>query len=111
MRRYKGSSHLVLRPTSTGEVAQILSYCNTHRIAVVPQGGNTGLVGGSVPVHDEVVLSLGNMNKVVEFDEVAGVVTCEAGCVLEVLDKYVGERGYMMPLGEFWFLYRLLHEW
>ena len=59
MRRYRGNSRLALRPGSTDEVSRILRHCNEHRLGVVPQGGNTGLVGGSVPVDDEVVLSLG----------------------------------------------------
>jgi D-2-hydroxyglutarate dehydrogenase len=53
-KRFKGAAPLVLFPTSTDEVAAILRFANARRIAVVPQGGNTGLVGGSVPVFDEV---------------------------------------------------------
>ncbi|CAA3006572.1 D-2-hydroxyglutarate dehydrogenase, mitochondrial isoform X1 [Olea europaea subsp. europaea] len=53
MRKYKGSSKLMLQPRTTEEVSQILKYCNSRCLAVVPQGGNTGLVGGSVPVFDE----------------------------------------------------------
>ncbi|ORX71486.1 hypothetical protein DL89DRAFT_127195 [Linderina pennispora] len=98
LNKYRGDSQVVLRPKTTAEVSQILKYCNENKIAVVPQGGNTGLVGGSVPVHDEVVLSLRNMNKVRSFDDISGIVTCDAGCVLEELDNYVGERGYTMPL-------------
>lgn len=98
MGRYKGASAVALRPRDTEAVAQILRYCNERRIAVVPQGGNTGLVGGSVPIFDEVVLSLGAMNKILSFDESAGVVVAEAGVILEALDGYVGERGYRVPL-------------
>lgn len=54
MNKYKGESKLALRPKTTAEVSEVLRYCNERHIAVVPQGGNTGLVGGSVPVHDEV---------------------------------------------------------
>ncbi|KAJ2478424.1 D-lactate ferricytochrome c oxidoreductase [Coemansia sp. RSA 2131] len=96
--KYRGSSQLVLRPKTTQEVSDILKYCHANRIAVVPQGGNTGLVGGSVPVHDEVVLSLRNLNRVRSYDEVSGVLVCDAGCVLEELDNYVAERGHIMPL-------------
>ncbi|PIA18921.1 hypothetical protein COEREDRAFT_37863 [Coemansia reversa NRRL 1564] len=96
--KYRGNSQLVLRPKTTKEVSAILKYCSEQRIAVVPQGGNTGLVGGSVPVHDEVVLSLRNMNRVRSYDEVSGVLVCDAGCVLEELDNYVAERGHIMPL-------------
>ncbi|KAF3438023.1 hypothetical protein FNV43_RR20779 [Rhamnella rubrinervis] len=55
MRKYRGSSKLLLQPRSTEEISQILKYCNSRCLAVVPQGGNTGLVGGSVPVFDVVV--------------------------------------------------------
>ncbi|KAJ2402840.1 D-lactate ferricytochrome c oxidoreductase, partial [Coemansia sp. RSA 2531] len=98
LNKYQGNSQLVLRPKTTEQVSQILRYCNTHNIAVVPQGGNTGLVGGSVPVHDEIVLSLRNMNKIRSYDELSGILVCDAGCVLEELGNYVGERGHVMPL-------------
>lgn len=99
MRRFKGRSTVVLRPRTAKEVSAVLKYCNEKRIAVVPQGGNTGLVGGSVPVHDEIVLSLQSMNQIRTFDPVSGILTCDAGCVLEVLDNWLAEKGYMMPLG------------
>ncbi|KAJ1788361.1 D-lactate ferricytochrome c oxidoreductase, partial [Coemansia sp. RSA 2399] len=98
LNKYRGQSQAVVRPKTTEQVAAVLRYCNAQRIAVVPQGGNTGLVGGSVAVHDEVVLSMRNMNKVRAYDAVSGIVVCDAGCVLEELDRYVGERGHMMPL-------------
>lgn len=100
LKKYKaGSSHqMVLRPKSTEQVSAILKYCNERRLPVVPQGGNTGLVGGSVPVHDEIVVSTSSMNSVLSFDEVSGILVCEAGCVLENLDNYVAKFGYMMPL-------------
>ena len=64
----------------------------------MPQGGNTGLVGGGVPVFDEVILSTSAMNKVLSFDPVAGALVSQAGCVLQALDEYVAPQGYMMPL-------------
>ncbi|KAJ2160010.1 D-lactate ferricytochrome c oxidoreductase [Coemansia sp. RSA 552] len=98
LNKYRGQSQVVLRPKTTQEVSEILRYCNDQRIAVVPQGGNTGLVGGSVPVHDEVVLSLRNLNSVRSYDDVSGVLVCDAGCVLEELEYYVGARNHVMPL-------------
>lgn len=98
MRKYVGASKVLLRPRTTQQVSEILNYCNARKLAVVPQGGNTGLVGGSVPVFDEVILSLGAMNKIISFDEVNGILVCEAGCILESLDNYLAEKGYMMPL-------------
>lgn len=70
--RFRGQSNTVLKPKTTEEVSEILKWCNERRIGVCPQGGNTGLVGGSVPVKDEVVLSLANMNKIRSFDPVSG---------------------------------------
>ncbi|KAK3822493.1 MAG: hypothetical protein JOS17DRAFT_318812 [Linnemannia elongata] len=98
LNKYRGQSKLVLKPSSTDQVSKILKYCNDHKLAVVPQGGNTGLVGGGVPVFDEIVVSMSNMNTVRSFDNVSGALVCDAGCILEVLDKYLEERGYLMPL-------------
>lgn len=94
----RGQSKVVLKPKSTKEVSQILAYCNEKKLAVCPQGGNTGLVGGSVPVFDEIVLSLTLMNKVISLDEVSGSLVCEAGCILETLDQYVRDNNLIMPL-------------
>ncbi|XP_006637841.2 D-2-hydroxyglutarate dehydrogenase, mitochondrial [Lepisosteus oculatus] len=94
----RGSSELLLRPRTTEEVSHILRYCNERKLAVTPQGGNTGLVGGSVPVFDEIILSTALMNQVLSFDSVSGTITCQAGCVLENLSSFVEERDFIMPL-------------
>lgn len=73
MGRFHGSSSTVLKPKTTKQVSQILKWCHEKRIGVVPQGGNTGLVGGSVPVTNELVLSLSNMNTVRSFDPISGM--------------------------------------
>lgn len=98
MRRYTGQAKLALRPTSVSAVSQILSYCDAQRLAVVPQGGNTGLVGGSVPLYDEIILSLSSMNTIESFDTDSGVVIAQAGVVLEQLDSHVAEAGFRVPL-------------
>ena len=95
---YKGRSRVAVRPTSTDHVAQILAHCHANNLAVVPQGGNTGLVGGSVPVHDELVLSLSRMNKILGFDGMTSAITCEAGCILQDLEQYLEPLGAQMPL-------------
>lgn len=64
-----GYSSLVLKPKTTEEVSALLKYCNENNLAVCPQGGNTGLVGGSVPVFDEVIISMSNMNRIYDFDD------------------------------------------
>lgn len=98
MKKYRGQTRLVLKPDSTEQVSKILKYCNDNLIAVNPQGGNTGLVGGSVPVFDEIVLNLSRMNKIHSFDDVAGILVADAGVVLETADNYVAEKGYIFPL-------------
>ncbi|XP_059048288.1 D-2-hydroxyglutarate dehydrogenase, mitochondrial-like [Achroia grisella] len=94
----RGQSSIVLKPKTTQEVSNILSYCNKRKLAVCPQGGNTGLVGGSVPVFDEIVINFMLMNKVISLDDVSGALICEAGCILENLDNHVREHGLIMPL-------------
>lgn len=73
MGKYKGKSTTVLKPKTTKQVSEIVKYCWEKRIGIVPQGGNTGLVGGSVPLGDELIISLGNMNKVRSFDSTTGM--------------------------------------
>lgn len=98
LRTVHGQSKLVLKPSSTAEVSAILSYCNKERLAVCPQGGNTGLVGGSVPVFDEIVLSTSRMDKILSVDAISGVLVCEAGCVLQRLSDHLASYGLRMPL-------------
>jgi FAD/FMN-containing dehydrogenase len=98
MRKYRGHTKLVLKPGSTEEVSQVLKCCNDNMLAVVPQGGNSGLVGGSVPVFDEIVINMSRMNNIRSFDEVSGTLVVDAGCILEVVDHYLAERNHIFPL-------------
>ena len=68
---------MAVLPGTTEQVSRVLRHCNERRLPVVPQGGNTGLVGGSVPIFEEVVLSTSRMSSVVSFDSIAGVLVCE----------------------------------
>jgi FAD/FMN-containing dehydrogenase len=95
--RYKGESPLLLKPGSTEEVARILAACNAAGIAVLPQGGNTGLVGGSTP-QGEVVISLKRMNAIRAVDADNESLTCEAGAVLETVQGAAAEAGKLFPL-------------
>ena len=81
-KKFVGQSKLVLKPGTTEETAEVLKYCNERKLAVVPQGGNTGLVGGNVPVFDEVIINTSRMNKILGFDESYGILQAEAGCIL-----------------------------
>ncbi|XP_022183515.1 D-2-hydroxyglutarate dehydrogenase, mitochondrial-like [Myzus persicae] len=92
-----GFSKYVLKPKTTEQVSAILKYCYERDIAVCVQGGNTGLVGGSVPVFDEVILSTSAMNSIISFNKLSGVLVCQAGCVLENLMNYVQNEGFIMP--------------
>ena len=98
LKNFIGKGKLILNPKSTSEVSKILSYCNSQRIALVPQGGNTSLCGGSVPVFDEIILNLKRMNKIINFDSISSTLHCEAGCILQTLNEYVGKQGYTMPI-------------
>ena len=95
---YHGRSPLVLRPASTAEVSAICKLASRHRIALVPQGGNTGLVGGQTPHNGEVVVSLRRMDKIREIDTASNTMTCEAGVVLQVAQQKASEADRMIPL-------------
>lgn len=98
MKKYRGHTRLVVKPQSVEEVSKILKYCNDNMLAVVPQGGNSGLVGGSVPIFDEIVINMGRMNKIRSFDEVSGVLVVDGGCILEVTDNFLAEKNHIFPL-------------
>ncbi|EMC93781.1 hypothetical protein BAUCODRAFT_150031 [Baudoinia panamericana UAMH 10762] len=98
MRKYRGQCRLVLKPESTEQVSKILKYCNDNMLAVNPQGGNTGLVGGSVPVFDEIVVNLARMNNVRSFDEVSGILVADAGVILQQADDHAAQHGHIFPL-------------
>ncbi len=94
-KKYFGKSRIVLKPSSTEEVSEVLAYCQKHSIGVVPQGGNTSLVGGAIALYDEdVIVSLERMNKIIYHDSVGGILTCEAGCILQDLESYLHEHTY-----------------
>lgn len=98
-KRYHGGATVLLQPDCVEQVAEILRYCQNHNIAVVPQGGNTGLVGGSVPRNNnEIILSLERMNKIQNMDENTGILQCQAGCVLQALQDYARERNHLVPI-------------
>jgi FAD/FMN-containing dehydrogenase len=80
--RFAGSTPAVVRPGSTEEVAAVVNWCSTNGVAVVPQGGNTGLVGGSVPLAGELVLSLRRLDALSSVDEIAGQLTAGAGTTI-----------------------------
>ena len=94
---YQGQALALVRPGSTAEVAAIIRACAEAGVPIVPQGGNTGLVGGGVP-YGGIVLSLARMNRVVEVDAVNATMTVEAGCVLLDVQKAAAAAGLLFPL-------------
>jgi len=95
---FHGHSPLVLRPGSTAEVAAICKLANEHRIALVPQGGNTGLVGGQTPHNGEVVISMKRMDRIREVDAASNAMTCDAGVVLQVAQQRAASVDRLFPL-------------
>jgi FAD/FMN-containing dehydrogenase len=98
--RYTGRTPVVLRPGSTEEVSRILALANDERVGVVPQGGNTGLVGGQIPSRDgsEILLSLARMKKVRSVDAAGGSMIAEAGVTLLEAQNAAADAGKLFPL-------------
>src|SRR6195952_2630377 len=95
---FHGTSPLVLRPGSTTEVAEICRLASETRTALVPQGGNTGLVGGQTPYGGEVVISLRRMDKVRDLDVESNTMTVEAGMILQNAQARAAEVDRLFPL-------------
>jgi len=97
---FGGTTSLVLRPANTDEVSQIMRLATETKTAIVPQGGNTGLVGGQMPDKSgrQVVLSLSRLNRIREIDLASNTATVEAGVVLQVLQEAAAAEGRLFPL-------------
>lgn len=98
MKKFSGQTRLVLRPSTTELLSKLLQYCNQHKLAVVPQSGNTGLVGGSIPMYDEIIISVNRLNKIINIDEMSGICTFESGVILEAAQNKLDEHGLLFPL-------------
>jgi FAD/FMN-containing dehydrogenase len=94
---FRGQTPVILRPGSVAEVAAIVKLANETKTAIVPQGGNTGLVGGQIPHHNEVVLSLNRLDKVREVDPVSNTMTVEAGVTLQRAREAAAAAGRLYP--------------
>ncbi|WP_233281282.1 FAD-binding oxidoreductase [Sphingomonas changnyeongensis] len=98
--RYHGRADWLASPASTEQVAALISLCAAHRVALVPQGGNTSMVGGATPPADgsALLVSLRRMNRIRALDAAAGTAVAEAGVVLETLHDAAGAAGWRFPL-------------
>ncbi|HMM86340.1 FAD-binding oxidoreductase [Azohydromonas sp.] len=99
-RRWHGRALAVVRPGTPAEVATVVRACADAGVAVVPQGGNTGLVGGGVPDDSgtQVLLSLTRLNRVRELDAANLTITVDAGCVLHAVQRAAADAGLLFPL-------------
>jgi len=99
-RQYEGRTNLVLRPSSTEEVAAVVRAARQHGVALVPQSGNTGLVCGGIPDQSgrQVVLSLERLNTIRKVDPVGNHLIAEAGCILADVQTAADEAGRLFPL-------------
>jgi FAD/FMN-containing dehydrogenase len=95
---WHGTTPVILRPGSVEEVAAILKLADETRTAIVPQGGNTGLVGGQTPHHGEIVLSLTRLARIREVDATSNTLTCEAGVVLAAAQAAALDVDRLFPL-------------
>jgi len=97
---YRGRTALLIRPASTAEVASVIGICAETGTPVVPQGGNTGMMGGATPFEHggEVLLSLARMNKVRELDALNYTITVDAGCILANIQKAAEDADRLFPL-------------
>ena len=94
---FQGHTPVVLRPASVADVSAILKLANDTGTAIVPQGGNTGLVGGQIPLHNEIVLSLNRMDRIREVDPTSNTITCEAGVTLQRTREAAAEVDRLYP--------------
>ena len=92
--RFNGAASAVIRPGNGGEVGAVVELCRDAGVALVPQGGNTGLVGGGVPLHGEAVLSLGRLTRIFDVDQIGGQLTAEAGASVSEVQAAARAAGW-----------------
>ncbi len=97
---YTGAALAVVRPANTAEVAAIVKLCAETKTPIVPQGGNTGLVGGGIPDNrgNAIIVSLRRMNRIREIDLANSVMVVEAGCILQTIQEAAREHQQFFPL-------------
>ncbi|MEL6380469.1 MAG: FAD-binding oxidoreductase, partial [Pseudomonadota bacterium] len=97
-KRWTGTPALVVSPASTREVAAIVTYCAKNRIAITPQGGNTGLVGGQIPLGGEILLSLSRMRTIHEVSGLSKTMLVDAGVTLSAVQDAAAAENCLFPL-------------
>lgn len=99
-KRWSGHTLALVQPDSTEDVAAVVRWCSQHRVAIYPQGGNTGLVGGSVPDDNgrSIILSLARMNAIVDVDRYNNTLTAQGGAILATVQAAAAEADRLFPL-------------
>ena len=95
---WRGTSQLILRPANTAEVSAIMKICDETKTPIIPQSGNSGLVGGQIPMKGEVVLSLDRMTRIIEVDAANDTITVEAGAILKSVQEAADAADRLFPL-------------
>src|SRR5579863_6950850 len=96
--KYQGHTPLLLKPSTAAEVSAVLAICQESDTKLVTQGGNTGLVGGQIPLNGEVLLSTKRLNRIRHFDESGMTVTVEAGVALAEVQRAADGSNLLFPL-------------
>ncbi|MCP1199561.1 FAD-binding oxidoreductase [Notoacmeibacter sp. MSK16QG-6] len=94
---YKGNALALVRPANVEQVSEVVRLCYETGVSIVPQGGNTGLVGGGVP-NGGIVLSTGRLNKIFDIDRVNATITAGSGCILAEIQQAADDAGALFPL-------------
>lgn len=97
-RKYSSRPGVLVRPATTEEVAEIVKLAAANRVSLTVIGGQTGTVGGAVPLDGSIALSLERMNRILEIDALAGTMTVEAGCILQVAQEAAEAQSMLLPL-------------
>ena len=97
---YLGAALAIVRPATTDEVSEVVRLCAAEKVAICPQGGNTGMSGGATPqeVGLEIVLSLTRMNRILDIDKVGYSMTVEAGVILKTIQETAADHDRLFPL-------------
>lgn len=96
--RWRGEAAMIVQPASTQQVAEIVKICASNNVAITPQGGNTGLVGGQIPFGDEILVSMKRMRAVRDVAPLNNTMTLEAGLTLAEAQQVAADAGRLFPL-------------
>lgn len=99
-KEFEGTSELIVFPNSLKKISKVVSICSDLGIPIIPQGGNTSLVGGSVPrkKKNEIILNLKNFNQIRSLSELDSSIIVEAGCILESIHNFLNTKGFTFPV-------------